>query len=343
MNEKARKRWLSENEGVFKYVAESTAACYVYLKSNNYSHYSLEDMYCMAFTMSYILNSPDSKKSFLDLKLLASNCAELSEDKAIYKASISIIDWKLDDAVSLLRYGFFTNFIMLNEQLPLKREEMKNAINDVLMCQREHQMYKSIGERKLGDLLEASESNAVREKHLQMYAEEENSNAVNLLFSDFDKALKRIKRVGNGAYIAEGICVCYLLVHKYCTGSSLVKYYLAFIMSTLSYIAKGVVELEELEVFAVNASKNSEFKALVTASAYIEAREIVKINSSDLHDWFFYLLGNKKINKAVKGVLKKRCKHPVYKMLDTEQFRSVLKEIEEKYSEIISTHLEKSL
>lgn len=348
MDEKTRKRWLSDNEGVFKYVAESTAACYVFLKNNNHMNYSLEKMYCMAFTMSYILNSPDSKKSFLDLKLLASNYAGLPDDEAIYKASLSIIDWKFNTAISHLRYGFFTNFLMLSEQLPLAREELKNAINDVLRRQHEHQTYKSIGERKLGDLLETSESTEKRRKILQINVKKEISKVeFILLYNDLYKTLNRTKRIGIEAYTAETITAFYLLVKKYGSGSTLVKYYLAFIMSTLPYIEKGAVDIYELEIIAINAAKKPEYEALLTASAYIEAREICSVDSKSetmLENLFFYLLSNKKMNKAVKGVLKKQCKHPVYKALDTENFRSVLKEIEAKYSVIIGFYPgEKSL
>lgn len=146
---------------------------------------------------------------------------------------------------------------------------------------------------------------------------------------------KQITRIGS--YVAENIASCYLLVKKYRNYSSVQSYYLGFVMATYVYIQEGIITPSDLKAIAVDCSEKPEIDALVYASAYIGSIEVCSENNMLSAITYMRTEMNKSrgIKKAVKGVLKKRCKNPVYKAIDTEKFRSILEEAEAEYLDTI--------
>ena len=146
--------------------------------------------------------------------------------------------------------------------------------------------------------------------------------------SIFNRAAKK----STVAYVGENIAACYLLVKKYTDRVSSEAYYLAYIMATLVYVEEETIRPDELAKLAHESTSMTEEAALIHASATIASYEICMEN--DIPSLFYELRtkaeDERGLRNSIKDVLKSGDRHPVYIAINTERFRTLLKEIEER-------------
>ena len=321
--------------GVFAYLAESTAACYVYVKYNCQCT-SPEEVYYRAFLMSALpyIDIGNIKES--DINNLAANSISMSEDEALTYAASSIIKWEIDAEVAESHETHMFIDTFNQARISMEKENMRNTVKDVLRMRFDHPIYKAIGMDKFranleevitrfGERIEIekkSTSAPTEEKKTPQieYTERKAAASTGSETVTLNTQLKnRKKKIGETLFTAEFLAANYYYTEHYRNYRCWEQlYFTAFIMSAYDLLDNNILTPEGLKSLARGSTEKDAVDALTDAVLYFAQCRINAQNEGYKKEFALQDMVSQKdaVRKSIISVLKKGEKHPIFRASD---------------------------